>query len=493
MGRFIVIVIALVAIALLINNTMQKPDAKPADDGTVAQAENAPEARSDEAASTADEQPAADAAEAPSEEPQSEVKSAAEIGNSPAIEKAVSEGQSADPETVLLGSGDLLTGIPGEGDLSNGEIKSWLADPKNHVVLKPELPLGLAAGAAEIKGINENPLTRAKIELGRQLYFDTRVSNDGTISCASCHDPEYGYAKNTQFGVGVKDQQGGRNSPTAYNRILSGPQFWDGRAESLEAQAVGPIANPIEMGNTHEAFVASLLEIPGYVMQFEAIFEDGINIDNVGKAIATFERAIVTNPAPWDYYQEVAAFEKAFGDDLEYIREEQAKDEPELDDEDLDTWKRYSELKAPLEDHPISESAIRGGELFFSEKAGCTACHVGANFSDEKYHNLGVGMTADEPDLGRFVESNDDKDRGAFKTPTVRNVSQTAPYMHDGSQQTLEEVVEWYVKGGHPNPHLSEKVKKLDLTDQDKKDLVAFMAEGLLGELPKVETGRLPE
>lgn len=504
MGRFIVIVIALVAIALLINNTMQKPDAKPADEDAVAQAENTPEAMSGEAASTADEQQTTDIAEAPSSEPQSEVNAtaavvsaAAETGNSPEIEKAVSAGQSADPETVLLGSGDLLTGISGEGDLSNEEIKSWLSDPKNHVVLKPELPLGLAAGAAEIKGIDENPLTRAKIELGRQLYFDTRVSNDGTISCASCHDPEFGYAKNTQFGIGVKDQQGGRNSPTAYNRILSGPQFWDGRAESLEAQAVGPIANPIEMGNTHEAFVASLLKIPGYVMQFEAIFADGINIDNVGKAIATFERAIVTNPAPWDYYQEVAAFEKAFGDDLEYIREEQAKDEPELDDEDLDTWKRYTELKAPLEDHPISESAIRGGELFFSDKAGCTACHVGANFSDEKYHNLGVGMMpqegGNEPDLGRFVETGDDKDRGAFKTPTVRNVSQTAPYMHDGSQETLEEVVEWYAKGGHPNPHLSEKVKKLDLTDQDKKDLVAFMAEGLLGELPKVEAGRLPE
>lgn len=493
MGRFIVIVIALVAIALLINNAMQKPNSKPTDDGTVAKAEKTPESTSGEAASTADEQPAADVAEAPAAERQSEVKAAAKTGNSPEVEQAVSEGQSAEPETVLLGSGDLLTGIPGEGDLSNEEIKSWLADPKNHVVIQPELPLGLAAGAAEIQGIDENPLTRAKIELGRQLYFDTRVSNDGTISCASCHDPEFGYAKNTQFGVGVKDQQGGRNSPTAYNRILSGPQFWDGRAESLEAQAVGPIANPIEMGNTHEAFVASLLEIPGYVMQFEAIFPDGINIDNVGKAIATFERAIVTNPAPWDYYQEVAAFEKAFGDDLEYIREEQVKDEPELDDEDLDTWKRYTELQAPLEEHPISESAIRGGELFFSEKAGCTACHVGANFSDEKYHNLGVGMTADEPDLGRFVETNDDKDRGAFKTPTVRNVSQTAPYMHDGSQQTLAEVVEWYVKGGHPNPHLSEKVKKLELTEQDKKDLVAFMAEGLLGELPKVETGRLPE
>ena len=124
---------------------------------------------------------------------------------------------------------------------------------------------------------------------------------------------------------------------------------------------------------------------------------------------------------------------------------------------------------------------IRGGELFFSDKSGCTACHLGANFTDENFHNLGVGMMADEPDLGRVSETSDDKYHGAFKTPTVRNVSLTGPYMHDGSQNTLMEVVEWYAKGGHPNEHLSEKVKKLELSDQDKQDLVAFMEERLLG------------
>ena len=148
-------------------------------------------------------------------------------------------------------------------------------------------------------------------------------------------------------------------------------------------------------------------------------------------------------------------------------------------------------LKEASEKHPISESAVRGGELFFSDKSGCTACHLGANFTDEKYHNLGVGMEAAEPDLGRFVVTKAEVDKGAFKTPTVRNVAMTAPYMHDGSQATLEEVVEWYAKGGHPNEWLSEKVKKLDLTDQDKADLVAFMKEGLTGELPKVEEDRL--
>jgi cytochrome c peroxidase len=369
------------------------------------------------------------------------------------------------------------------GDLQLEEVEAWLADPKNHVVLKPELPLGLKAGEAEIKGLDENPLTRAKIELGRQLYFDPRLSSDASISCASCHAPNHGYAADTRFGVGVGAQEGNRNSPVAYNRILSGAQFWDGRAASLEEQAIGPIANPIEMSNTHEACIECLKGMPGYVAQFNLVFDDGLTIDNVAKAIASFERTLVTGPAPWDYYQELDAFQQQYAADIEDL------DALKEDDEEL--YNEYMALKKASDDHPISESAIRGGKLFFSEKAGCTACHLGANFTDEKYHNLGVGMDAKEPDLGRFVVTNVEADKGAFKTPTCRNVAQSAPYMHDGSQKTLEEVVEWYAKGGHPNQWLSEKVKKLDLTDQDKADLVAFMKEGLTGELPKVEEGRL--
>jgi cytochrome c peroxidase len=352
----------------------------------------------------------------------------------------------------------------------------------------PELPFGLAAGAAEIQGIDKNPLTRAKIELGRQLYFDIRLSSDNTVSCATCHDPAMGYAKDTQFGVGVDGQEGGRNSPVAYNRILSGPQFWDGRAATLEAQAVGPIENPIEMANTHENAVQTVAGIEGYHKQFDAIFDDGVNIDNIGRAIASFERALVTGPAPWDYFEQLTSFEKAYADDIEVL--------DELQEEDEELYNEYMALKKASEAHPISESAARGGVLFFSDKASCTACHLGANFTDEKYHNLGVGMLAETPDdkidWGRFTETDDEKDRGAFKTPTVRNVSLTGPYMHDGSQKKLLDVVEWYAKGGHPNVHLSEKIKKLELSEQDKQDLVAFMAEGLQGEFPKVESGRLP-
>jgi cytochrome c peroxidase len=131
--------------------------------------------------------------------------------------------------------------------------------------------------------------------------------------------------------------------------------------------------------------------------------------------------------------------------------------------------------------------------LYFSDKANCSACHVGANLTDEKYHNIGIGMDKEKPDIGREDTTKEPKDRGAFKTPTIRNVALSAPYMHDGSINTLEEVVEWYAKGGHPNPTLSDKIKKLQLSDQDKKDLVEFMKQGCTGDFPKIARDRLPE
>ncbi len=383
---------------------------------------------------------------------------------------------------VILGSPDLTAGIPGEGTLTSDQIQAWLEKPENHVPLEIVLPLGLAAGTSQIQGIADNLMTRAKIELGRQLYYDTRLSADNTISCASCHDPDEGFAKHTQFGIGIKGQMGGRNSPVCYNRILSSSQFWDGRAASLEEQAIGPIANPIEMGNTHDKAVETIAGIPGYEMQFRVIFGDeGVTIDNIGRAIATFERAIVTGPAPFDYYDGVRPFLAMKPDDLEALKED-----------DSETYAKYQASKAAADAHPMSASAVRGRDLFFSEKVGCTACHVGANLADEKYHNLGVGMATEKPDLGRFVISKDEKDKGAFKTPTIRNVALSAPYMHDGSQKTLEEVVEHYAKGGTPNQWLSTKIKKIDLKPQEKADLVEFM-KACTGEFPQIERGRLPE
>ncbi len=377
-------------------------------------------------------------------------------------------------EKVMLGEASLTAGVPGSGPLTLDQIDAWLAESKNHVALDPELPLGLSQGAGQIQGLAENPLTRAKIELGRQLYFDPRLSLDSTVSCATCHHPATGYSANTKTGVGINGQEGGRNSPVSFNRILTGAQFWDGRAESLEAQAVGPIANPIEMGFTHEGVVERLASIPVYARQFEAIFGE-LTIDRVGQALATFERAIVTQPAPFDYYEQLLPFSKMDEEDI-------------ADDDELAA--KYAEAKAAAEAHPMTDSAKRGRDLFFG-KANCTACHVGANLADEQYHNLGVGMAAEEPDLGRFVVTKEEKDKGAFKTPTVRNVTLTAPYMHDGSQATLEEVVAWYDKGGHPNAWLSDKIKPLNLTEQERADLVEFM-KACTSDTPPVETGRLP-
>ncbi len=382
-------------------------------------------------------------------------------------------------EEVNLGDPSLTEGVPGDGPLTMEQVKQWLARPENHAALDVKLPRGLDAAAGNIHIPEDNPITRAKIELGRQLYFDPRLSSDGTISCASCHMPAMGCAADTQFGVGVGDQLGNRNSPITFNRILSTLQFHDGRAASLEEQAVGPIENPVEMANTHEASVKTLAAIPVYKIQFERIFPEGVTIDTVGKALATFERTIVTGPAPYDYYVPLATFEKAFADDLEYLDEE-----PELAEQ-------YEQLKAEAAKNPMTESAIRGMELTFG-KANCTTCHAGANFTDEQFHNIGVGMTADDPDLGRYVVTKEDKDRGAFKTPTMRNISLSAPYMHDGSQKTLEEVVEWYDKGGHPNKWLSDKMKPLNLNDTEKADLVEFMVQGLTSDFPVIETGRLP-
>jgi cytochrome c peroxidase len=418
----------------------------------------------------------------PADEPEMPAETVAQTDEP--SQPAPTEPAATSAQKVTLGDPALTAGIPGEGALTVEQIQTWLKTPDIHEPLEVELPFGLSLAANKIVGLEENPLTRAKIELGRQLYFDPRLCADATVSCASCHHPDQGYGAHTQFGVGIGGQQGNRNSPISYNRILSGPQFWDGRAASLEEQAKGPIANPIEMGNTHEACVKTVADLEGYRLQFNAVFgPDSVNIDNVAKAIATFERTLVTGPSPYDYYIALRPFLTQFPteDDLDSLKE----DDPEL-------YARYEQLKKDSDTHPISESAIRGLDLFFGTKANCTACHAGANFTDELYHNIGVGMDAEQPDLGRYEITKQEKDKGAFKTPTIRNVTQSAPYMHDGSQKTLLEVVEWYAKGGHPNPHLSDKIKKLDLTDQDKADLVAFM-EACTGEMPAVERARLPE
>ena len=387
-------------------------------------------------------------------------------------------------ETVVLGSDDLTTGIPGDGPLTLEQATKWFSDPDNHKTLEVELPSNLAAGSSSLNIPEDNPLTRGKIELGRQLYFEPRLSKNSEVSCAACHHPSSGWAKETQFGVGVEGQTGNRNSPVSFNRILSREQFWDGRAATLEEQAVGPIANPIEMAFTHELAVKFVTDNPIYRMEFEKTFGRSPNIDDIGRALAAFERVVVTGPAAYDASEELIKIKNAFAEDLEDL-EDFEKYEPEM-------YARYKAAEEAARAKPMSESARRGQKLFFSAAANCAACHVGVNFTDEKYHNLGVGMEVDEPDLGRFVVTGEEQDKGAFKTPSLRNIAQTKPYMHDGSQKTLREVVDWYAKGGHPNPYLSDKIHKFEASEQDREDLVAFM-EALTGEFPAIEEERLPK
>jgi cytochrome c peroxidase len=298
----------------------------------------------------------------------------------------------------------------------------------------PQPPLGLPP----IPWPTHNPYSQAKAELGRLLYFDRRLSSDGSVACASCHSPAHAFTDAAPVSTGIRGQQGGRSAPPVINRAYSAGQFWDGRTPSLEEQAKGPLANPREMTSAPDAVAAhreceaSLRAIPGYRQRFRQVFQtEAFTIDHVAQAIATFERTILSGDSPYDRYQ--------------------AGDRGAL-----------------------SPEQVRGMGLFFG-KAGCARCHRGFNFTDEAYHNSGVGMDRPNPDLGRCTVTKQAKDRGAFKTPTLREIDHTAPYMHDGSLTTLEEVVEHYNQGGIHNPYLDARIEPLQLTEPEKKELVAFM------------------
>ena len=300
------------------------------------------------------------------------------------------------------------------------------------------LPLGLQADAAYVPP--GNAPTDARVELGRLLYFDKRLSDDETVACATCHDPAHGFAEPRATSTGIRKQVGARNAPTVLNRLFSKEQFWDGRAADLEEQAHGPIVNKIEMGMaSHDACVERLRRVKGYAPLFEKAFgTPDITMPRVAQAIASYERRVLTGNSPFDRHQA--------GDT-----------------------------------GAMSAAAVRGMAIF-NEKGNCDTCHAGFNFTDESYHNLGVGMNAKTPDLGRFLVTKDDVDRGAFKTPTLRNVTDTAPYMHDGSERTLREVLVFYNEGGRPNPWLSKEIHPLALSDAEIDDLLAFLA-ALTGEV----------
>ena len=345
----------------------------------------------------------------------------------------------------------------------------WAASKPELIKDEPlvvKVPLGLQPLTPKIYVPAANPITKGKYELGRQLYFDPRVSLDSTVSCATCHNPARGWTDGMRTSVGINGLTGDRSAPTVINTVYGKTMFWDGRAPSLEGQAQGPIQNVIEMGKqSYKEIIDRLAKIPAYTEQFEKVFGSHVTLDGMAKAIATFERvAALSGNSSYDKYN--AGDNKALSD----------------------TEKRGLVLFGLTlnTDDEFKTDAVR-------QKAKCTLCHQGFNFTDEQFHNLGIGFDAKTgrfADLGRWaidpIGGKDNAAIGAFKTPTVREVANTGPYMHDGSLATLEQVVEHYDKGGTPNASLDPDMKPLKLTAQEKADVVAFM-KALTGETKKLE------
>lgn len=308
-----------------------------------------------------------------------------------------------------------------------------------------KVPLGLPP----VPVTADYPITAEAVALGRRLFHDPKLSANGTISCASCHNPRLGFADGRKVSTGIGGKFGTRNAPTVLNAVYSKLQFWDGRSSSLEEQAAVPISNPLEMSQAHDVCAAMLDSDASYAKQFGQVFGEGpITMAKIQAAIASFERTLISGNSPFDRYW--------FGNDKMAMK----------------------------------PAGVRGLAIFSNPNRGaCVKCHTiesdHALFTDDKFHNLGVGLNGEGEltDLGRFDATGVESDKGAFKTPTLRNVAQTAPYMHDGSLKTLRDVVDFYVGGGNSNPHLDKEMKPLDLSREERDDLVVFL-EALTGEMP---------
>ncbi|HWE00512.1 MAG TPA: cytochrome c peroxidase [Bryobacteraceae bacterium] len=329
----------------------------------------------------------------------------------------------------------------------------------------PALPLGIPQNLYQFVIPKDNPPTPEKIALGKQLFFDTRLSADGTVSCSTCHDREKGFVDRFPTSKGIHAQFGKRNAPTAMNAMFQQTFFLDGRAPSLEEQAKLPIVNPIEMGMKDGAAVtAKVASIPEYVSAFNAVFHQPVSYDNIGRAIASFERTLVFGNSPFDRF--IAGDANA-----------------------------------------MNESQRRGWTLF-NGKGRCMSCHGFSStqpfFTDNRFHNIGIAahkanfvelavkarrmvetgnikqidelaIQTDLSELGRFLVTKNYADTGAFKTSALRNIALTAPYMHDGSLPTLWDVIDHYNKGGIQNPFLDGGMQRLGLSENEIDDLVAFL------------------
>lgn len=317
--------------------------------------------------------------------------------------------------------------------------------PTEVLAALPEIPLGLP----ELKIPEDNPMTAEKVELGKLLYFDKRLSADGTISCATCHDPKMGWAEHKKTSTGIKEQVGPRNSPSVINSAYATSQFWDGREPTLEAQAVGPIQNEIEMGHSMLTLVKEVNAIPEYKERFQKVFGTEVTEDGIAKAIAAFERTVLSGNSAYDKYM---AGDKS----------------------------------------ALNEAQLRGMEVF--NQAECATCHTPPLFSNYRFYNAGVGTDLAEPDIGRQSVTENERDFGKFRVPHLRDITDTAPYFHDGSAETLEDAVRLMITGGVDNKNLSALFRGMqdrEWTDEQIADLVAFLG-ALSGDYPVVEEPELP-
>jgi cytochrome c peroxidase len=276
----------------------------------------------------------------------------------------------------------------------------------------------------------DNPMTAEKVALGRQLFFDERLSGDGSKSCYSCHVCEHGLTDGLPKAIGAGNKQLPRSSPTLWNVGYHREFYWDGRSPSLEKQAFSAWTGA-NMGAKADEIVAKLNALQDYKMQFRKVFQSDPTSDNVVKAIAAFERTIISGNTAWD------------------------------------RWKAGDNTA-------INQSAWRGWNIFQAIK--CNNCHDGVLFTDQQYHNIGIGMDQNEPDVGRLKVTNNPQDTGAFKTPTLRDIEKSAPYFHDGSAKTLEEAVDIMLGGGKPNQYLDKKNLELHkLLPEQREDLLNFL------------------
>lgn len=298
------------------------------------------------------------------------------------------------------------------------------------------------AGFPEMIVPADNPTTEAKALLGRHLFYDTRFSRDFSTSCGSCHLQEHAFSDTLSFSRGVEGRTGTRNAPSLTNVGYNTSFLWEGGVPTLEQQAIVPVLHPDEMDMHTDTLVARLESEPVYAPLFRNAWGDGaITIERITKSLAAFQRTLVSGDAPYDRY-------------------------------------RLGDASA------MTDAAKRGEELFFNETGDCFHCHGGYNFTDNDFHNNGLAATADE---GRFGVTQRGLDRGKFKTPTLRNIAVTAPYMHDGRFATLEDVLDHYNAGGEGHPNSDPLMRPLGLTDGEKRDLIEFL-KGLTDEKFRTDT-----